>query len=199
MSSALDPSIGDSLDVALRVATALEGLGCAYFIGGSIASSLQGEPRATNDIDFVVTLSPRQVRAFADALGPDFEVDVDMLRDALLRGSCANIFYLPLVTKVDLFALGPSRYDESEFARRQPIAIRASGETLYIKAPEDTVLRKLLWFQAGGEVSEKQWRDIIEVLRVSGPQMDRAYLQHWAQALRIPHLLDRAENEAARD
>lgn len=199
MTGAADPGIGDALDVALRVAAALEGLGCAYFIGGSIASSLQGEPRATNDIDIVVTLQPRQVRAFADALGPDFEVDVDMLRDALARGSCANIFYLPLVTKVDLFALGPSRFDESEFARRQPIAIRASGETLYIKAPEDTVLRKLLWFQAGGEVSEKQWRDIIEVLRISGPQMDRAYLRHWAQVLRIPHLLDRAESEAARD
>jgi hypothetical protein len=68
-----------------------------------------------------------------------------MRSDALRRGSCANIFYLPLVTKIDLFALGSSRYDEIEFQRRQRVRVRLSGEALFIKSPEDTVLRKLLW------------------------------------------------------
>ncbi|XYH98393.1 hypothetical protein ACMHYB_01095 [Sorangium sp. So ce1128] len=90
MSSSTD--VVSALDVALRVAAALESLGCEYFIGGSLASSLQGEPRATNDIDLVVAMMPRHVRAFAELLGPDFEVDQEVLRDALTRGSCANIF-----------------------------------------------------------------------------------------------------------
>ena len=84
-----------ALDVALRVAAALDAIGCEYFVGGSVASSLQGEPRATNDIDIVVAMMPHRVRQFAEELGADFEVDQDMLRDALVQGRCANIFYLP--------------------------------------------------------------------------------------------------------
>jgi hypothetical protein len=186
-----------ALDVALRVAAALEAVGCAYFVGGSLASSLQGEPRATNDIDLVVAMMPHRVRAFAEELGPDFEVDQDMLRDALTRGSCANIFYLPMVTKIDLFALGPSRYDEVEFSRRRKVTVRASGEQLFVKAPEDTVLRKLLWYRQGGEVSHKQWRDVVEVLRVSGAEINRQYLVTWAEKLGVEDLLARAQAEAA--
>jgi hypothetical protein len=98
-----------ALDVALLVAAALEAIGCEYFIGGSVASSLQGEPRATNDIDIVVAMLPHRVRPFAEKLGEDFEVDQEMLRDALVHGRCANIFYLPMVTKIDIFALGHDR------------------------------------------------------------------------------------------
>jgi hypothetical protein len=191
-------NIKDSLDVALRVASALEAIGCDYFLGGSVASSLHGEPRATNDIDFVVAMRPQRISAFVEKLGSDFEVDTDMLRDALVQGSCANIFYLPLVTKIDLFALGSERYDEIEFQRRQKVRVRLSGETLYVKSPEDTVLRKLLWFRSGGEESSKQWRDIVEVLRISGAVLDKDYMQKWAKDLHINDLLDRACAEAAR-
>jgi hypothetical protein len=78
-------------------------VGAEYFLGGSLASSLQGEPRATNDIDFVIALPLGKVGELASALGGDFEVDTDSLRDAILRASCANAFYLPVVTKIDLF------------------------------------------------------------------------------------------------
>jgi hypothetical protein len=108
-------------------------------------------------------MAPYRVKAFAEKLGSDFEVDQDMLRDALIRGSCANIFYLPMVTKVDLFAVGSTAYDEMEFNRRQRVRVRPSGEDLFVKTPEDTILRKLLWYREGGEVSSKQWRDVVEV------------------------------------
>lgn len=182
----------DALDVALRVAAVLEGIGVDYFVGGSVASSLQGEPRATNDIDMVVAMLPMRVPSFAAGLGPDFEVDQDMLRDALRRGSCANIFYLPMVTKVDIFGLGPTAFDEAEFARRRPVRVKTTGETLVLKSPEDSVLRKLLWFRDGGEVSEKQWRDLVEVLRVSGPHLQAEYLDSWATRLDLVKLLARA-------
>lgn len=191
-----DTDMRDSLDVALRVGAALESVGCPYFVGGSVASSLHGEPRATNDIDLVIAMSPLRVPLFAQALGPDFEVDHDMLRDALRRRSCANIFYLPWVTKVDLFGLGDTPYDEIEFERRQRIQVRSSGEQLFVKSPEDTVLRKLLWFREGGEVSNKQWRDVLEVLRISGHLLDSAYLQTWAGRLRVDDLLRRAHVES---
>jgi hypothetical protein len=167
-------------------------VGAEYFLGGSLASSLQGEPRATNDIDFVIALPAGRIEALRDALGSDFEVDTDMLRDAVLHARSANAFYLPVVTKIDFFGRGYEPFDESEFSRRRPVVVRATGETIVVKSAEDTVLRKLLWFREGGEVSEKQWRDIVSVLRISGASIDDAYLTSWASRLQLDTLLQRA-------
>jgi hypothetical protein len=49
-----DRASPDAIAVALRVGETIESVGGAYFVGGSLASSLQGEPRATNDIDLVI-------------------------------------------------------------------------------------------------------------------------------------------------
>jgi hypothetical protein len=190
-----EPGSGDVLAVALRVAAAIEACGGEYFVGGSVASSLQGEPRATNDIDFVLSLPLGKIASFRDELGCDFEVDTDMLRTALMRASTANAFFLPLVIKIDFFGRGYEPFDEAEFSRRRAIQIRPNGESLMIKAPEDTVLRKLLWYRAGGEVSERQWRDIQSVLRISGAEMDEAYLTSWAERLSVDGLLRKARDE----
>jgi hypothetical protein len=187
----------DAIAVALHVAAAIEAAGGAYFVGGSLASSLQGEPRATNDIDIVLELPIGRISALARALGPSFEVDQDMVRDALLHGRSCNVFYLPSVMKVDLFAVGSTPYDETEFARRRSVPVRSSGETLVLKSPEDTVLRKLLWYRAGGEVSDRQWRDVVEVLRVNRGELDSAYLANWAKRLGTTDMLVRALAESA--
>lgn len=182
----------DAIDVALKVAAALTVVGAEYFLGGSLASSLQGEPRATNDIDFVIALPAGRINTFRDALGTDFELDPDVLRDAVLHARTANAFYLPVVIKVDFFARGYEPFDESEFSRRRPVMVRASGESIVVKSAEDTVLRKLLWFRDGGQVSEKQWRDVVSVLRISGDTMDGGYLSSWAERLKVGELLERA-------
>jgi len=185
-------SIESVIALALRVAAALESNGGEYFVGGSLASSLQGEPRATNDIDFVITLPLGKIKAFQETLGSDFEVDTDMLRDALLHARTANAFYLPTVTKIDFFGRSYEPFDESEFSRRQHVQVRRDGTTLVIKSREDTVLRKLLWYRKGGSVSEKQWRDIRSVLRVSGDKIDLDYLNKWARQLGLQDLLELA-------
>lgn len=187
----------DVIDIAIRVGAAIEKTGGSYFVGGSLASSLQGEARATNDIDIVLDLSAHRAEALKETLGEDFEVDLDMLRQALLAGTSANIFFLPFVTKIDLFALGRAPFDASEFMRKKKVIVRGD-ESLVVKSPEDTVLRKLLWFREGGEVSEKQWRDVVEVLRVSGPHLDASYLENWASRLQLEKLLQKARAESNR-
>lgn len=182
----------NAIDIALKVANALTSVGAEYFLGGSLASSLQGEPRATNDIDFVIALPAGRINALRDALGTDFEVDIDMLRDAVLHARSANAFYLPVVTKIDFFGRGYEPFDESEFSRRRVTVVNASGESLVVKSAEDTVLRKLLWFREGGSVSEKQWRDIVSVLRISQSAIDDHYLDSWATRLDLAELLARA-------
>jgi hypothetical protein len=181
----------DAIDVALRVARALETAGARYFVGGSLASSIDGEPRATNDIDFVIDIRVGKINEFVRLLGAEFEVDSDMLRDAVLHGTSANAFYLPLVLKIDFFGRAHGPFDEAEFARCRPVVVR-DGQSLIIKSPEDTVLRKLLWFREGGEVSDRQWRDILGVLRGQKGNLDVAYLQDWANRLQLSALLERA-------
>jgi hypothetical protein len=142
--------LGDAIDVALRVADALESVGATYFVGGSLASSLDGQPRATTDIDFVIDMPIGKIGDFVGALGAEFEVDRDMVRDAVMHGRSANIFYLPLVLKIDLFGHAHGPFDDSEFSRRRAIEVR-EGRILFVKSPEDTILRKMLWFRQGGE------------------------------------------------
>jgi hypothetical protein len=187
----------DALDVALLVAAALERIGIDYFLGGSLASSMQGEPRATNDIDVIADIAPWKVEALIQSLGPDFDVDADALREALRRGASWNFFYTPVFLKIDLFPVGDGLFDRSEFARRQRVVVRRDGAALFVKSPEDTVLRKLLWYRDGGEVSAKQWRDIVEVLRVCEKTLDDRYLDEWGRRLGIEELLGRARREAS--
>lgn len=185
----------DVVDLALRVADALERSGIDYFLGGSLASSFQGEPRATNDIDFVIDLAEAQVGPLLAALGPDFDVDEEALRCAVRERGSWNVIHAPTVTKVDLFLRRASPFDDVEFARRKRVEIRA-GRGLFIKSAEDTVVRKLLWYRSGGGVSDRQWRDVVQVLRQSRDVLDAAYLDEWAGRLGLAELLARARREA---
>jgi hypothetical protein len=184
----------DPILVALRIADALDAVGVGYFVGGSVASSIYGEPRTTNDVDFVIDMPLGKVDEFVQLLGSDFEVDVAMLRDAVLHGRSANAFYLPTVLKIDFFGHPHGPYDEIEFSRRSPVAVR-DGRTLVVKAPEDTILRKLLWYREGGEVSDRQWRDILGVLRAQRDSLNTEYLRTWAQRLKVTDLLNRGRVE----
>jgi len=185
--------MNDVIDIAIRVGRALDETGIPYFLGGSLASSLQGEPRSTNDIDFVVDLAPGQVTSLTQALGPDFDIDEESLREAARERSSWNIYFLPLAVKVDLFILRGGPYDQMEFSRRRRVDL--GGTSLFVKSPEDTVLRKLLWFRSGGELSTTQWRDIVRVLVVSARELDRSYLDDWAAQLGLTGLLERARTE----
>lgn len=187
----------DARDLALRVARVFESFGIEYALGGSVASSIQGEPRATNDIDFAVRLREDQVAELIASLGPDFAVDDVAPREAARVGGAENIFFLPDAMKVDLYVRGGTPFDESELSRRRRFPVRPTEE-LFVASPEDNVLRKLSWFRKGGEVSDRQWRDILGILRVSASELDWAYLRKWAASLGLADLLGRAEQQAAR-
>jgi hypothetical protein len=177
------------------VTEALERTGVGYFLGGSLASSFQGEPRATNDIDLVVDLEEGQVEGLAVELGADFDVDEVALRRAAAEKASWNVIYLPTATKIDLFVLRDSPFDRSEFGRRRRVEVRA-GRFMFVKSPEDTVLRKLLWYRTGGEVSDRQWRDVVQVLRQSRSLIDPRYLDEWAAEIGVEDLLARARKAA---
>ena len=67
---------------------------------------------------------------------------------------------------------------------------------LYVHPPEDILLQKLRWYRKGGEVSDRQWRDIAAIVRVQGPRLDGTYLREGAEILGVTDLLERALAEA---
>lgn len=188
--------VSEPIEIALLVADALERAGIEYFLGGSVASSLVGQPRFTRDIDFVVHMGEAQVTALIAALGPDFDVDDVALRRAAKERRSWNIFHSPTVFRIDLFILKGSEYDAETLVRRQRKEI-SPGRSLYISSAEDIVLRKLLWFKEGGEVSSQQMNDVVEVLRVQGPKLQHRYLDVWAPRLGIEALLKKARQSAS--
>ena len=100
MSDANEP-----IEVALLIGAALDACAVDYFLTGSVASGILGQPRMTRDIDFVVHLRVTQVDPFADALGVNFDVDRVALLDAVKTKRSWNIFHLPTMARVDLFVL----------------------------------------------------------------------------------------------
>lgn len=183
--------------VVVRIARALERAGVEYMVGGSVATSVYGEPRATQDIDIAVKLEGEALPKLVAELGPDFAVDEEMLSDAIRRRRSANIFYLPFFMKIDLFIRGVSDYDEEEFSRKAVVE-PSPGVRLFASSPEDNLLWKLRWFRMGGEVSEQQWRDILGLLRLGGESMDVQYLERWATTHLVADLLERARAQVRR-
>ena len=186
MTGAVDP-----IATAILVSTTLETLGIPHTIGGSIAGSFAGEPRATIDIDVVVAIEERHVEPLVAALSPDFYVDGDALRRAIRTRSSANVIHQSTQLKVDLFVSGGTPLDARQIARRQAVDL-ADGRRIYVHPPEDILLQKLRWYRKGGEVSDRQWRDVSAIVRVQGSRLDLEYLRDGARTLGVEDLLDRA-------
>ena len=185
------PASVDPIAIALSVVSVLDSLGIANTVGGSIASSFAGEPRSTIDIDIVVALEPAHVPALVTALTPAFYVDGDALERAVRTRSAANLIHQASMLKVDLFIAGGTPLDVQQLARRQIVDL-GEGRTLKVHPPEDILLQKLRWYRLGGETSDRQWRDVISIIRVQGERLDVAYLRQNAPVLGVTDLLDRA-------
>lgn len=189
----MSPELPESLDVVLRVIGVLEVLGIRYHLGGSYASSVHGIPRQTQDVDIVAEVPYEAIRDLVAELRGDFYVDESGAIRAVRERTSFQLVHLDSGIKVDIFVRGDSAFDLEEFSRHRPEPIGPGQQRrLVVKSAEDTVLRKLQWFRMGGEVSERQWRDVLGVLRAQAGRLDRAYLERWASELGVRDLLERA-------
>jgi len=126
-----------------------------------------------------------------------FFVDADSLLDAVKRKSSTNIFHRESAMKVDIFIPAADPWIRSELSRSrlEQIDLPNSAQRVRFASPEDVLLHKLWWYKSGGEVSERQWRDVQGILKIQGEQLDQTYMDTWAEHLDVGALLSRARLE----
>lgn len=141
----------------------------------------------------VVALLVRHVTPFARAMGRDYYVDADAMRLAVTSGESFNAVHFASAIKVDFFVAGADPFEAERLQRRQ--RIDTPNGVLYVDTAEHTLLRKLEWYRRGGEVSERQWRDVQAIARIQGDRLDLEHLRRWATPLNVMDLLERVIRE----
>lgn len=180
----------DELELTAWLGVIFDSLRIPWVVGGSVASSMIGEPRSTDDVDVAVRMVEAQVEPLVEALGSDFYADREMIAEAVRDRSSFNLIHLPTSTKVDLFVLGDGELDVRQIERRRQVTVDAG--LLWVGSAETQLIRKLSWYRSGGEVSERQWRDVLGILSVQGERIDMGELRSLADEARVDDLLDRA-------
>jgi hypothetical protein len=177
-----------------RVVEVLDHLGIEYMVSGSLVSSLQGEPRATHDIDIVVALERPHVEVLPKAFRPpEYYLPEDSIINALETEGMFNLIAVKTGDKVDFWVLTDRPFDISRFARKY--VEKVMGMEIAVSSPEDTILMKLSWaHQSGG--SEKHFTDALRVYEVQYGQLDMDYLEEWAGRLGIEPLYKKLQEEA---
>ena len=165
-----------------------------YMITGSIVSSMQGEPRATHDIDILININqtaiPPLIKAF---MPPDYYLSESSIEEAIQHKSMFNMLDTAEGDKVDFWMLTDEPFDQSRFARKYEE--KMLGIAMKISTPEDTILMKLRWAKLSGG-SEKQFTDAMRVYEVQYGKLEHNYMEQWAQTLRIQELWKRLKLEA---
>ena len=189
----------DQIVAALApVVDAFDDLRVGYYVAGSVASSALGLPRTTIDVDLVADLSAHHVGPLAGRLEAEYYLNAETLSVAVREREAFNLIHLGTMLKLDVFVLKAAAYDQTAFlrARKRTLFPEAGEREFVLASAEDVALHKLHWYELGGRVSERQWGDVVGVLRVQGDQLDLDYMTRWARQLEVEDLLNTALEQA---
>jgi hypothetical protein len=178
-----------------RVTAALEELDIPYLVTGSMATIAYGEPRFTRDIDVVVRIQKRDIERLRSAFPEEeFYLSTTAVLEALEHTGQFNVLHPRSGLKIDFMVAGSGEFDESRFGRSRRLQIGPSSAAVFA-APEDVVIKKLEYYREGE--SEKHLRDIVGVIKVTGHELDRKYIEEWVRRLDLEtvwrHVLERLE------
>lgn len=183
------------LPLIFKVIRTLDTLEIPYFLGGSYASGVHGEYRQTADADVIADVPLDKARALSEALQDEFYSDVETIRDAIRRRSCFNFIHLKSAFKIDIFLPRWRSFEREQMSRRELYTFNEGTEPVYIASAEDAIIAKLEWYRDGGEVSDRQWRDILGMLSAGADHLDYPYLATMADDLGVADLLRTALKE----
>jgi hypothetical protein len=186
------------LEVLLDFTFVLTELGIQYVVVGSFASSARGFQRSTRDVDILAKIDLDQVDLIFERLAGHYYVDRLSIQSAVLNRSHFNAIHLDSMFKVDVFV--PSDSDllsKQQLNRHLPERLSPDSDAIvFMATAEDTVLAKLIWYRKGDQVSDRQWADVLGIIRLQGERLDRVYLRDWAAQLGLTELLNHALDES---
>lgn len=168
-----------------------------YYITGGVAAIVYGEPRTTRDLDLVINLQRESIAPLAAALtAAGFYCPPGAVEDIQFgRGQTLSVTHMSMVLNADLVLNADTVSDRSKMQRRRLETLDEAGtQQFWVAAPEDLILAKLLWGKRSN--SQKQWRDVLGVLKVQGESLDFAYMLAWAEPLELSMELAQALVEA---
>lgn len=174
-------------DFLFRVIEVLERTSATYAVTGSWASTVYGAPRTTHDLDVVIAISAEQAAELAAEFPPPFYADAEWIKAAAAEQTFFNVIDPATGLKVDFWPAKDDPYSHAQFERRRQQHL--FGRAVWMLAPEDVILAKLLWYQAAE--SDTQLRDCVGIWKAQRETLDQAYLQAWAAQLKIDGLLAR--------
>jgi len=174
------------------VAKALQSMDVRFYVGGSVASSYHGASRSTLDVDLVADLKRENVELLVEELQDEYYVSSSAIIDAIERCSCFNLIHLSSSFKVDVFIFKNRDFDKASMKRAKLGKVDSQSKfEVPIASPEDTILSKLEWYRLGNEVSERQWDDVVRVMKVLGDHANHEYLTRTAANLKVEDLLQK--------
>ncbi len=151
----------EQIEVTFLVIDALESLQITYLIGGSLASGVYGEPRATRDTDILADIKQEHVKKLCTLLKSEFNISSEAIENALRYRSRFNAIHFATLFKIDIFIPKHRAFDEQELRRRALHVVASDPERqAFVASAEDIVLAKLEWYRLGNKLSDQQWRDI---------------------------------------
>jgi len=189
--------IPDILLAVQPVIQAFEKMSIPYYIGGSIASSVYGMARATMDVDVIADLMVTHIPRLKQILENEYYIDAEIITDAIRTNSSFNLIHLETMIKIDVFIHKDEPYPLEALQRiRKDTLEDTANVEFYFSSPEDIIIHKLQWYKMGGFVSERQWLDVIGVIKVQGDLLDKKYLAGWSRKLGLSSLLKEAFDAA---
>lgn len=175
----------------------LQQLDIAYAIGGSVASSIYGKVRFTEDADITVEPFDNQADRLIELLSSDYYISKEAVYQALKQQGSFNVIHLESAFKIDVFIRKNTAFQKQLITRRKSLKLSDSLKKEFaVISPEDIILVKLQWYRDGGCSSQRQWDDVLGILAVQAERLDFEHLNKWAAILGINELLEKAVTES---
>jgi hypothetical protein len=187
--------IQDSITLAAELHQILESVHIPYYVSGGVASSIHGEPRSTRDLDLVIEIQRDRIDLLVATLqAAGYYCPAGAVED-LQRGRerMLNITHTETIANADLYVTDTSAFAKSQMARRTLLDVEGMP-AFWLISPEDLLLQKLVW--GSGNESQKQWRDVLGILKLQAANLDYVYLTEWAENLGLVDFISQAFTEA---